>query len=125
MKNTQEGQALVILLFYMIIAIMLSTTAVAVVVANSLSVTRNEEGYHALEIAEAGAENALIRLMRSTSYSGETLTVGGGSVTVTVDGSSSQKIATSSGTVGSFTRSVQITTTINNGIITLTSWQEL
>jgi hypothetical protein len=124
-NNSQAGQALVVLLFYMIIAITLSTTAVAVVLSNSLSVTRNEEGAHALEIAEAGAENALIRLMRTTNYPGETLTVAGGNATVTVGGDNTTKIATSSGVVGDFTRTVQVTASIINGVLTVTSWQEL
>jgi hypothetical protein len=125
LMSHESGQALVVLLFYMIIAITLSTTAVAVVLSNSVSVTRNEEGAHALEIAEAGAENALIRLMRTTNYTGETLTVGDGSATVTVGGTSTQKIATSSGVVGSFTRTVQVTASMVNGVLTVTSWQEL
>jgi hypothetical protein len=125
MRKTESGQALVVLLFYMIIAITLSTTAVAVVLSNSLSVTRNEEGAHALEIAEAGAENALIRLMRTTGYTGETLTVGGGSATVTVGGDATMKIATSAGIVGDFTRTIQVTASMINGVLLITSWIEL
>ncbi|OGG30545.1 hypothetical protein A3A63_02160 [Candidatus Gottesmanbacteria bacterium RIFCSPLOWO2_01_FULL_46_9] len=124
-RDKKDGQALVVLLFYMIIAITLSTTAVAVLLSNSLSVTRNEEGGHALEIAEAGAENALIRLMRTTDYSGETLTVGGGNATVTVGGDSSTKIATSTGVVGDFSRTIQVTAGIDNGVLTVRSWEEL
>jgi hypothetical protein len=123
--NKQDGQALVVLLFYMIIAITLSTTAVAVLLSNSLSVTRNEEGVHALEIAEAGAENALIRLMRATDYSGEILTVGGGNATVTVGGDNFIKIATSTGVVGDFSRTVQVTAGVDNGVLTVLSWEEL
>ena len=123
-RKTQSGQALVVLLFYMIIAITLSTTAVAVAVSNSLSVTRNEQGMLALEIAEAGAENALIRLIRDTSYAGETLAIDGGSSTVTVSGATIKTI-TSAGTVGSFTRTVQVTASVTNGVVTVTSWQEV
>jgi biopolymer transport protein ExbD len=124
-QYTSGGQALVVLLFYMIVAITLSTTAVAVVLSNSLSVTRNEEGAHALELAEAGAENALIRLMRTTSYTGEVLTINGGSATVTVSGDNNAKIATSSGVVGSFSRTIQVTASMANGVLSVTSWQEL
>jgi hypothetical protein len=124
-QRKSNGQALVVLLFYMIIAITLSTTAIAVVLSNSLSVTRNEEGAHALEIAEAGAENALIRLMRTINYTGETLTVDGGSATVTVGGDANIKIATSSGVVGSFSRTIQVTASMTNGVLSVISWQEL
>lgn len=120
----QSGQALVVLLFYMIIAITLATTAVAVVISNSLSVTQSEQGAHALEIAEAGAENGLIRLLRSTGYTGETLTVGEGSATVTVTGDNTKTI-TSVGTVSGYSRSVQVMVSIINGVLTVTSWQEI
>ena len=123
-KESQSGQALVVLLFYMIIAITLSTTAVAVVLANSLSVTRSEQGAHALEIAEAGAENALIRLIRNTDYAGESLTIDGGSATATVSGTG-VKTVTSVGVVGGFTRTIQVIATVTNGVINVTAWQEL
>lgn len=119
-----QGQALVILLFYMIIAITLTTTAVAVVVSNSLSSTRSEQGAQALQIAEAGAENAIVRLLRSTSYTGETLTVGLGSAVVTVTGTTTKTIQ-SVGTVSGFSRTVQVTATLTNGILEVSSWQEL
>jgi hypothetical protein len=120
----QSGQALIVLLFFMIIAITLSTTAIAVVANNSLSVTRTEESAHALEIAEAGAQNALIRLIRNPAYGGETLTVGGGSATVIVTGTSTKKIL-STGINGSFTRKIQELATFSGGILSVTSWQEV
>ena len=122
--NKRSGQALVILLFYMIIAITLTTTAVAVVVSNSLSVTRSEQGAHALELADAGAENAIVRLLRSTSYSGEILTIGQGSATVTVSGTTTKTIR-SVGSVSGFSRTVEVVATLTNGILTVSSWQEI
>jgi hypothetical protein len=123
-NKKNKGQALVVLLFYMIIAITLSTTAVAVMVSNSLSVTRSEQNIQALEIAEAGAENALVRLLRVTGYTGETLTVGDGSVAVTVSGVNTKTI-TSVGTIASFSRTIRVTATITNGVLAVTSWSEL
>ncbi len=120
----QSGQALVILLFYMIIAITLTTTAVAVVVSNSLSATRNEQGALALQIAEAGAENAIVRLLRSTSYTGETLTIGSGNATVSVSGTSTKTIR-SIGVISGFSRTVEVTATLINGVLTVSSWQEI
>jgi hypothetical protein len=119
-----KGQALVVLLFYMIIAITLATAAVAVMVSNSLSVTRNEQNIMALEIAEAGAQNALVRLLRGTNYTGETLEIGDGSVAVTVNGTNTKTI-TSVGTIASFSRTIQVGVTITNGVLGVTSWSEL
>jgi hypothetical protein len=120
----ESGQALIVLLFFMIIAITLSTTAIAVVANNSLSVTRTEENAHALEIAEAGAQNALIRLIRIPGYTGETLTVSGGSATVVVTGASTKTIL-STGVNGSFTRKIKVTATFTGGILTVVGWQEV
>jgi hypothetical protein len=122
--KTNSGQALVVLLFFMIIAITLSTTAIAVVANNSLSITRTEESTHALEIAEAGAQNALIRLIRNPNYSGETLTVNGGNATVVVTGTSTKTIR-STGTTGSFSRKVQVTVMFTGGVFTVIGWQEV
>ncbi|HUD19364.1 MAG TPA: hypothetical protein VMR81_02905 [Patescibacteria group bacterium] len=126
-KNTvsrSNGQALVVLLFYMIIAITIATTAVAVVVSNSLSVTRSEDGIVAMDIAETGGENAIIRLLRDTNYTGETLAIGDGSAVATVSGTTTKTI-TSMGTVNGSSRTVQIVATLTNGVLTVTSWQEL
>jgi len=120
----QSGQALIVLLFFMIIAITLSTTAIAVVASNSLSVTNTEESTHALEIAEAGAQDGLIRLIRTPNFSGETLTVNGGSATVVVTGSSMKTIL-STGVNGNFTRKIQVTASFAGGILTITGWQEV
>lgn len=108
----------------MIIAITLTTTAVAVMVSNSLSVTRSEQNIQALEIAEAGAQNALVRLLRATNYTGETLAVGDGNVTVTVSGTNMKTIK-SVGTIANFSRTIQVSVTITNGVLAVTSWAEL
>ena len=123
-KSLSSGQALVVLLFYMIIAITLVTTAVSVAISNSLSVTRNEEGIAALQIAEAGSENAIVRLLRQTDYAGETLTIGDGTVTASVSGTTIKTITTT-GTIGSFSRTIQVVATMSGGILTVQSWQEL
>jgi hypothetical protein len=122
-KDNQDGQALVLLLFYVIIAMTLITTAVMLSVSNSLSSMQEEEGGHALEMAESGVENALIRLLRNADYTGETLTIDDGSVTVVVGGSGLKTI-TSVATKGVFTRGVVATAARQNGILTLLSWRE-
>ena len=128
MKDTKRkysgGQALVVLLLYMIIAISLTTTAVAMGISNSLTTTQEEEANHALEVAESGTENAILRLLRDTQYLGETLTVAGGTATVTVSGDDTKTI-TSVGTIGNFSRTLQVEVTFTDGVLTVTSWSEL
>lgn len=119
-----EGQALVVLLFYMIIAITLVTTAVAVIISNSLAVTKSESGIVAMDIAETGAENAIIQVLRNTNYQGETMTIGDGTAVSTVSGTSTKTI-TSVGSINGSSRTVQVVATMVNSVLTVTSWQEL
>ncbi len=127
MKNNKQlksgGQALVILLFYTAIAFTVISFSIALAISNSMSSMREEQGNHALEIAESGAENSLLRLLRDPNYTGETLTVGTGDATVIVSGANTKTIV-STGTVAGFSRTVQVVADINSGIITLISWQE-
>lgn len=124
MKHKHSGQALVILLVYMVVAIMTTTVAVALIIINSTAASHVEQGDMALAVAESGAENALIRLVRTPEYSGETLTVGGGSATVTVSGSG-EKLIISRGKVGDFERTVQIVVGFIDDIMTVYSWREI
>jgi len=124
MKQHQSGQALVALLFFVIIAMVISTTSVAVIVTNITSVTQTEHAHHALVIAEAGAENAIGQLLRNPSYSGETLLIDSGQVVIKVTGDTS-KVIVSRGTHGQVQRTVQIGVTYSQGVMTITSWQEV
>jgi hypothetical protein len=108
----------------MIIAITLVTTAVAVLVSNSLAVTKTESGIVAMDIAETGAENAIIQVLRNTNYLGETLTVGNGTAISTVSGTTTKTITTVGSIYGS-SRTVQVVASLVNGVLTVTSWQEL
>jgi hypothetical protein len=62
--------------------------------------SRSEDVYHE---AKAGYENALLRLLRDPDYTGETLTINGGSVTITVSGTDPKTI-TSIATKAGFTK---------------------
>lgn len=124
MQSLHKGQALVSLLFFMVVAMSVSSAAVVVILVNSRSTTRVEQGSNARILAESGAENAILRLLRDPSYSGETLEVGDGTASITVTGSDTKTI-TSDGALGSFTRTVRVTTELTNGILNITSWQEI
>ncbi|MBI3443434.1 hypothetical protein HY008_02090 [Candidatus Woesebacteria bacterium] len=119
-----KGQTLVILLFFMAAAIIITSAAVVIIVVNSLSGSRLQEGVVTYEIAESGAENALIRLLRDPSYAGETLTIGSGNVTISVTGVNLKTI-TSIGVLGNFTRTVEVRVTENQGFLTINSWKEI
>lgn len=124
MKFFKKGQTLVTLLIFMVIGITITTAAVMMAITNSQNVTKFQEGMIAFQVAESGAENAIIRLLRDPNYTGETLTVGTGTAVITVTGTTTKTI-TSSGTNGSYLRKVQIVVGYVNNVLTISSWQEV
>ena len=118
------GQTLVMLLVFMTMAITATTAAVLMAIVNSQSTLKLDQGNSALAIAESGAENALMRLLRDPAYSGETLSVGGGTAKIDVqDGA--VPVVTSVGKNGAFTRTVQIQTMYSNNVLAIVSWKEI
>lgn len=123
-KKNQKGQTLVILLVYMVVAIIVTTASVSMILVNSRGTDKLLQGATAYDVAESGAETAMVKLLRDTSYSGETLSVSGGSAVITVTGTTTKTI-TSKGTLNNFTRTVEVTATNINNVLTVTSWKEL
>lgn len=127
----RDGQALVVLLVFVSTATIITAAAVTVAIINARSTGSLAQGDEALMIAEAGAENAIIRIIRDPAgtYANEPpITVGNGTAQITVTTNGTTKTIISAGTVGSFTRKVQITGTFNTGgdnKFQLTSWQEI
>lgn len=115
---------MVTLLIFMIIALTMTLAATSIVIVNSLSAQAVDQANVAYMVAESGIENALFRLLRDPNYAGETLTVGTGTALVTAVGAQAKTI-TSKGTVGNFSRTLQVTATYNNYTLTVTSWKEI
>lgn len=120
-KETQKGQTIVTLLFFMVISISIVTAVVVVVFNTVVSGGNYEQGNVAYYAAEAGAQNALLRLVRNPSYAGEALTVDGAAVTVTV----SSDVITSIAQYGNAIRKIQVETVYNNNMREVVSWTEI
>lgn len=122
--KTKRGQTLVILIIYVLVAITITSAAVVIMATNSKGTDKVYQGTTAYDVAESGAETAMLKLLRDPNYTGESLTVNGGTATITITGTTT-KIITSKGSLGNFTRSVQATVDTSNNILTVTSWKEL
>lgn len=107
----------------MLLAIAITTTAAAITIINVQGNNAYTNGQTALANAETGVENAMLRLERDPSYTGETMSLSSGSVVITVTGSSPKTI-TATGAAGSFKRTVIATVTYSGSVISLTSWNE-
>jgi len=95
--------------------------------ANSRTIFALEQSNQAKALVNACAEEALQQINDSTPYAGTgSISLGQGlcSYTVTNTGGVTRKI-TSSGTVGTIVRKVQITISAINPSIIISSWQEI
>lgn len=125
MVKKHNGQALVVLLVFMVVAITMTSMAVALVIINARAASQVEQGDMALKLAESGMENALLRLVRNPTYTGsETFILGTGTVTATVS-AGTPIIIRSRGTDGAFARSASVSARFINTILTIQSWQEV
>lgn len=120
----KPGQTLVFLLVFMTMAITVTTAAVMVIISNSQAASKLEQSLMAYSAAEAGAENALLRVLRDPDYAGETLTIGEGIATISATGAN-PKVILSRGSYNNFLRQVQVSASYVNGILTVTSWLEV
>lgn len=123
-RCTQTGSVLITLMIFVVVSLIIVSAAVLLVVDNTVISSNQQIGTIAVSIAESGAENAILRLLRNPSYTGESLPIGDGTATVTVTGSGTQTI-TSIGRIGNFERTVQVVVVRNNGVLTVSSWKEM
>ena len=119
-----RGQALVILLVFVAVAMVVSATAVVIMIIGSHGSAQLANSQAAWTTAESGGEDALLRLLRDPTYAGETLTIGTDTATISVTGTD-PKIITSTGVSGEFSRRIKITAGFTNGVLIISSWQEV
>lgn len=117
----QKGQIFITLLFFVIIGVTIISAEAIVLFTNILSASSAEQGTNAYYVAESGAEEALLRLLRNPSYIGGVITVGSGNAVVQINGN----IITSTGTYASIIKKIQIQTVSNNGVLSIVSWKEI
>ncbi|MCX7997277.1 MAG: hypothetical protein N2691_06030 [Patescibacteria group bacterium] len=125
MAGHQSGMIVITVVVFMMVAILITTAATLTTVVNTRNTTLYEYGTRAYAMAESGAENALLTLLRNPGYTGETLTLDGGTVTVSVTRAGSNRTITSTSNLDTFTRSVQVEVTYINNVMTITSWREV
>ncbi len=123
MKNEfdQKGQAVVTILFIMVISITIITSIILIVFNNVSAGSNVEQGAIAYYSAESGAQNAILRLLRDPSYTGETMSINGGTVDIAVSGG----VITSTAHVDNSIRKIEVQTVYNNNVLTITSWKEI
>lgn len=124
LQSSQSGYMLTALLVFLVVIIIITTTSVMISVSSLRSQTFFDGGSEALAAADSGAENAILRLLRDPSYTGETLQVGDSDVIIMVAGSSPQ-VVTVVADSGSFERTIEVQLDRINGMLEVISWKEL
>jgi len=123
-KNSETGQVLVSLLLFVLAATIIISGAVVITVINSQTTSGFVSGEEAFEAAESGIDNALVRLLRDSSYSGEVVSIGSGTATINVSGGSTKTII-SEGVVGNAHRKIQVIVNLANDSFSQVSWNEI
>lgn len=126
----QKGQTVILFLVFMVVAIIVISGAVAVSILNSQSTSKFSLSQEALYVAEAGAEDALMRLVRNPNFdpglSGYSLSVGSsGDSTITVNTNGNIRTITSIGESVGIKRKVEVIGQFTNGVFSITGYQEL
>lgn len=121
MKN---GQSLVALLVFVVITIAITSSAVSILVVNSLSVQKFQQGIIAKNLADSGVENALLLLLRDPNYAGETLPIGADTVTISVTGASTKTIESTARSSDIVSKVQAVVDYINNELV-IQSWKEV
>jgi|SaaInlStandDraft_5_1057022.scaffolds.fasta_scaffold120958_2 hypothetical protein len=124
--NDERGAAGLMMVIVMSALVVLIVTSVAFTGLDDLDIGYSEElSNDILLSAESCAEEALIRLSRSSSYSGGSLTVGEAACTITVTGTPCGSCTIDVAAVGqTYTRNIQVGVTVTSGTIDITSWSE-
>lgn len=117
------GQALIMLLFFIMIGITITTTAIFIIAGNSLATSDIQQGEVARQMAETGAENALLQVLRG-NFANESITVPDGTIAVTITSTDGTSTIDSVGTAGSYVKKVRVTVT-KDAMINVTSWKEV
>lgn len=121
--ETQAGQSLILLLVFVVMAIAITTAAAIIVGINSASATNYTIGFAVKQMAESGAEKALLALLRDPNYSGETFSIDSGIVTATVSGSPVLTIDSTAQYLG-FSKRIQVLATYTDSVLEVLSWKE-
>lgn len=121
--DRESGQTLIVLLFFILIGIVVTAASAIILATNALSAAKIQQGETARGLAESGAENALIELLRNKNYTGETLEVGDDTIFVTVTGGTT-KVISSTGTSGNFVRVIEVRA-LYDSVLTPVSWKEV
>lgn len=125
LHNNKSGQILTSVIVFMAFGLSVIALSAVLTIINIQSTAKNAQSAQALNYAEAGAEEGVLRLIRDPAYSGGTLLIDTVSVPITVTGDAVSKIVTATATYNGFTKKIQAQVSLANNKLTLISWKQV
>lgn len=124
-RYPSSGQALITLLFTVVIGMLVTTGAIMTLVNAYKSLSDQELTTFAYITAETGMENGILRIMRDPSYTGETIVLDGNRTSVVTVTQAPGYVLLSVGSVGSVTRKIQVNAHFTGLTFIIDSWKEV
>lgn len=121
----QSGSILTALIVFVAIGLLITTSATVLLADQMLLGEKDARSASLIYTAESGAENAILRLLRDPSYTGEQLLTSDGLIIDIAVQSGPPIVVTSRVEASNLTRSVQVELTRLNGVLEVQSWQQI
>ena len=124
-KNT-SGQILTSVLVFMAFGLSVIALSATLTIINIQNTAKYAQSEQASNYAEAGAEEAILRLIRDPSYSGGNLALAADAViAIQITANGDSRTVISSATYNGFTKKVQVVASLANNKATLVSWKQI
>lgn len=127
MKKLLKSQAMITLVIFVAIGMIIISGAIVMIGVNTLAVSSTEKSLIVKQAAESGMENALLRLLRDPTYTGETLAadVNGYPTTITVTGDLINKTVISTATSLTFQRKIITKIDYTGNVMKVIHWEDI
>lgn len=119
-----SGQVLTSVIVFMAFGLTVIVLSTALTIINIQTTTKVNLSAQTLSYAEAGAEDAILRLARDPSYSGGSYNIDSAVINISVSGDAINKVITSAATYRGFTKKIVVYVSLANNKITLVSWKQ-
>lgn len=115
---------LIALMIFIVVGISVATTATMIVIDATVGVSQQQAGNAAIDVAESGAEIAILSLLRDPAYTGEVLSIGEGTATVSIEGENPYTLHVV-GEIYASSRSLEVVVAREEGSWLVQEWYEV
>ncbi len=120
----KSGQILTSVIVFIAFGLSVIALSSILTIINLQNTAKNIISVQALSYAEAGVEDAILRLIRDPAYPGGVATLDSATVAVTISGDAINKTVTSTATYNGFTKKIVVVASLANNKLTLVSWKQ-